>query len=209
MSRPLKQQVQKHINQVQLNDEQFAELESLMVSEAKNGKQPAIRSRFSLVAASMVFITAMAIFMVSQFSQHGLEDMPKQIAEEVVSNHLKLKPLEVKTGSINTARGYFSKLDFMPVESSLNALSTMQLIGGRYCSLQGITAAQLRMKQGQNLQTLYQTQYLPTVFGPIPQLEKGEAPLIVYARGIKVMIWVEKGVLLAVTDAPVVNEDKE
>jgi hypothetical protein len=147
--------------------------------------------------------------MALQFSKDNFQTMPQQIAEEVVSNHLKLKPLEVKTGSINAVRGYFTKLDFMPVESSLQALNNLQLIGGRYCSLQGITAAQLRMKQGENLQTLYETEYVPDVFGDIPILEKGEEPQVVYAKGIKVKVWVEKGLLFALTDSPDVTGSKE
>ena len=71
-----------------------------------------------------------------------------------------------------------------------------------YGSLQGITAAQLRMRQDQNLHTQYQTEYLPEVFGELPRLEKGETPVIVFAKGIQVKIWVEKGLLFALTDAP-------
>jgi hypothetical protein len=97
----------------------------------------------------------------------------------------------------------------MPVESSLQVLNNLQLIGGRYCSLQGITAAQLRMKQGENLQTLYETEYVPDVFGDLPILEKGEEPQVVYAKGIKVKVWVEKGLLFALTDSPDVTGSKE
>ena len=75
--------------------------------------------------------------------------------------------------------------------------------------MQGITAAQLRMQQGENLQTLYETEYVPDVFGDIPRLEKGEAPLVVYAKGIKVKVWVEKGLLFALTDSPEVAGRKE
>lgn len=97
----------------------------------------------------------------------------------------------------------------MPVESSLQALNNLQLIGVRYCSLQGITAAQLRMKQGENLHTLYETEYVPEVFGDIPSLEKDEVPLVVYAKGIKVKVWFGKGLLFALTDSPDVTGSKE
>jgi len=202
--KPLRQQLQQHIDQVQLNDSQYAALESLMdqgVDDRRVG-----RSLWgSLAVVGMFLVAAVTLFMVSQFSNNSIENMPQLIAEEVVSNHLHLKPLEVKTASINTVRGYFTKLNFMPVESSLQALNNLQLIGGRYCSLQGITAAQLRMKQGQNLQTLYQTEYLPEVFGKLPRLEKGEMPVIAFAKGIQVKVWVEKGLLFALTDAPSVE----
>ncbi|GMT41031.1 MAG: hypothetical protein IEMM0001_1766 [bacterium] len=208
MKQSLKQQVNQHIEQVELSGQRLTELEALI--NPQTGKESR-RGRYyggKLAAAGIFFVAVVTIFMVSQFPRDATKDMPQRIAEEVVKNHLKLKPLEVKAGTINAIRGYFSKLEFMPVESSMPSLNGMQLIGGRYCSLQGITAAQLRMKQGQNSQTLYQTQYLPDVFGQLPQLEKGESPLVVYARGIKVKIWVEKGLLFALTESPEVNKNE-
>lgn len=209
LKQPLKQQVQNQIDQVQLDDGQFAALEKLMANSNQKGTKESRRPWVPLAAAGMFLFALVTAFMALQLTKDQLLTMPQQIAEEVVNNHLNLKPLEVKTGSINAVRGYFTKLDFMPVESSLQALNNLQLIGGRYCSLQGITAAQLRMKQGENLQTLYETEYLPDVFGDIPSLENDEAPLVVYAKGIKVKVWVEKGLLFALTDSPEVTGRKE
>ena len=209
LKQPLKQQVQNQMDQVQLDDGQFAALEKLMANSNQKGTKESRRPWVPLAAAGMFLFALVTAFMALQLTKDQLLTMPQQIAEEVVNNHLNLKPLEVKTGSINAVRGYFTKLDFMPVESSLQALNNLQLIGGRYCSLQGITAAQLRMKQGENLQTLYETEYLPDVFGDIPSLENDEAPLVVYAKGIKVKVWVEKGLLFALTDSPEVAGRKE
>ena len=209
LKQPLKQQVQKQIDQVKLDNGQFAALEKLMANRDQKRTNESRRSWVPLAAAGMFLFAVVTAFMALQLTKDQILPMPQQIAEEVVNNHLNLKPLEVKTGSINVVRGYFTKLDFMPVESSLQALNNLQLIGGRYCSLQGITAAQLRMKQGDNLQTLYETEYLPGVFGDIPSLEKDEAPIVVYAKGIKVKIWVEKGLLFALTNSPEVTRRKE
>lgn len=208
MKQSLKQQVNQYFRQVELSGPQLTELESLINTQTEKESQRRGSYGHKLVVFGMFFVVVVALFMMSQFPWDASKDMPQRIAEEVVKNHLKLKPLEVKAGTINAIRGYFSKLEFMPVESSMVSGNGMQLIGGRYCSLQGITAAQLRMKQGQNLQTLYQTQYLPDVFGQLPQLEKGESPLVVYARGIKVKIWVEKGLLFALTESPEVNKNE-
>jgi hypothetical protein len=209
LKQPLKQQVQNQMDQVQLDDSQFVALEKLMANSNQKGTKEYRRPWVPLAAAGMFLFALVTAFMALQLTKDPLLTMPQQIAEEVVNNHLNLKPLEVKTGSINAVRGYFTKLDFMPVESSLQALNNLQLIGGRYCSLQGITAAQLRMKQGENLQTLYETEYLPDVFGDIPSLENDEAPLVVYAKGIKVKVWVEKGLLFVLTDSPEVTGRKE
>ncbi|GMR05915.1 MAG: hypothetical protein BMS9Abin25_0492 [Gammaproteobacteria bacterium] len=209
MKKPLKQQLNQYFRQVELSGPQLTELESLINTQTEKESQRRGYYGRNLAAVGMFFVAVVTLFMMSQFPWDASKDMPRLIAEEVVKNHLKLKPLEVKAETINAIRGYFSKLEFMPVESNMVSGKGMQLIGGRYCSLQGITAAQLRMKQGRNLQTLYQTQYLPEVFGQLPQLEKGEAPLIVYAKGIKVKIWVEKGLLFALTQAPDVSQSQE
>lgn len=88
-------------------------------------------------------------------------------------------------------------------------MNKLYLIGGRYYPLQGITAAQLRLKQEENLQTLYETEYLPGVLGDILSMEQGEMALIVYAKGIRVKVRVEKGLLFALTDSPEVSGRKE
>ena len=50
---------------------------------------------------------------------------------------------------------------------------------------------------GDQLQTLYQTEYRKDVFGTLPVLENGDAPVTVNVKGITVRIWVEKGLLFA------------
>ena len=78
-----------------------------------------------------------------------------------------------------------------------------------------MSAAQLRMSQpGRNgVQTLYQTEYRRDVFGRLPMLEKGEAPVTEYVKGITVRIWVEKGLLFALTETgtlePIIPADKK
>jgi len=209
MKQPLKQQLKHHFKQIELSGQQLSDLQKMTTSKEEKSSKLSRYFGGNMAAVGIFLVASIAIFMMSQFPTGVSKDMPRLIAEEVVKNHLKLKPLEVKAKSISSIRGYFSKLEFMPVDSRMVAHEGMQLLGGRYCSLQGITAAQLRLKQGDNLQTLYQTQYLPEIFGHLPDIGKGEAPLVVYAKGIKVKIWVEKGLLLALTDLPPVNEEKQ
>lgn len=210
LKKPLKQQLRKQLKQIQLNSSQLSALEKRIENtDQTTGWQEVNRRWYLLTVASAAIFAVLAVFFISQIHEDNAGNLAQQIAEEVASNHLKLKPLEVKAGSINAVRGYFTKLDFVPIESQLPVLDNLQLMGGRYCSLQGITAAQLRMKQGRNVQTLYQTEYIPEIFGDLPHIEKGEQPIVVYAKGIKVEIWVEKGLLLAVTDASEINVTEE
>jgi hypothetical protein len=130
-----------------------------------------------------------------------LDDVPmtERIAVEVAHNHIKLKPLDVETDSMERIRRYFTDLEFVPVKSQLLASSNLELLGGRYCSVQSVPAAQLRVSAADNnsLQTLYQSEYRKDVFGPLPVLENGGVPVVVNVKGISVRIWVEKGLRLA------------
>jgi hypothetical protein len=127
-----------------------------------------------------------------------------EIAAEVVDNHLHMKPLEIEGNELASVGAYFDRLDFQPIESRYLADIGLDLLGGRYCSLQSITAAQLRFKSlgSDKLHTLYQVGYDPAVFKALPNLDEGDQPISVFNRGVKVTIWVEKGVLLALTEAP-------
>ena len=128
--------------------------------------------------------------------------MTERIALEVARNHIKLKPLDVETDSMEGIRHYFTDLEFVPAESSLLAGADLELVGGRYCSIQSVPAAQLRITvpYSNRQQTLYQTEYQKDIFGPLPVLERGHAPVTVNVKGITVRIWVEKGLLFALTD---------
>jgi len=153
-----------------------------------------------LVATAIV-----ALLVVTLLSPPGSKDyvpMTERIALEVARNHIKLKPLDVETDSMEGIRHYFTDLEFVPAESSLLAGADLELVGGRYCSIQSVPAAQLRITvpYSNRQQTLYQTEYQKDVFGPLPVLERGHAPVTVNVKGITVRIWVEKGLLFALTD---------
>jgi hypothetical protein len=130
-----------------------------------------------------------------------------QIADEVAGQHLHLKPLEVEAADLDQVRRYLNQLDFRPLASDAPALADLNLQGGRYCSIQGIPAAQLRLRpdasQGEasgedvGVQTLYQARYDPEHHGPLPDRDRGEAPVRLRARGLTVLLWVEAGVVFA------------
>jgi anti-sigma factor RsiW len=101
-----------------------------------------------LIAASLV------IFALLQFDGSPLD---QKIMKEVVYNHNKDMPSEVLTKEYSIINEALDKLDFKVIKSQRLA-SRYQLIGGRYCSIQGKIAAQLKMidKKTQKRVTLYQ-----------------------------------------------------
>ena len=215
MNGPLKHAVHEHFDRQLLSTAQLERLESLMqLNQPKAGtRHMPWRLTGWLVAAAAVAILAV----IALFPPGLLNEVPvtERIALEVARNHIMPKPLDIKTDSMNVIRSYFTNLEFMPVESSLLGSNKLTMLGGRYCSIQSLPAAQLRMSQpGRNgVQTLYQTEYRRDVFGRLPMLEKGEAPVTEYVKGITVRIWVEKGLLFALTETgtlePIISTDKK
>ena len=194
----LKKSLQRHINSKSLSDTQ---LETLIDIQRQNTNAPTPRQpvRLRWVASFALLFVVLASSLYINFTP--LFDLDERIGNEVAKNHIQLKPLEIQTSSIQDIRKYFTELDFSPIESSLVQKLNKTLIGGRYCSIQGITAAQLRLKDktsGQ-VQSLYQTIYKPEVFKGLPLLEEGHKPVTVLSKGLEVDIWVEKGILFALT----------
>ena len=202
MNRPLKQAVRDHFEQHALSTSQLERLEAMMDVNAPGAAGRRL-SMSPLIGWSAVAAIAALLAIIVLFPPVLFEDIPmtERIALEVARNHIKLKPLDVETDSMDGIRNYFTDLEFALVESRLLASSRLELLGGRYCSIQSVPAAQLRVTvpNSNKLQTLYQTEYRKNVFGPLPVLENGDAPIIVNVKGLSVRIWVEKGLLFALT----------
>lgn len=203
MKKSLNQSIKTKMSQHTLSTKQLMELQQRIQS---NKVKPATNqlSRFKLAGLlAAVFFTALfTAMLLPRMDIVEKESMVQLIANEVVKNHLNLKPLEVHTNNIDGLIHYFTQLDFLLRPSREVSEFKSTLIGGRYCSLQGITAAQLRLKTptSRKANTLYQTEYRKDVFGSLPDLDQNQKPLLAWAKGIKVRVWVEKGILFAVTD---------
>jgi len=179
-----------------LSERQLCDLHDVLNKTNKTDTKSISYSWYMILGVSVVMV---AIFILASFPKQSIE-MSQLIANEVVRNHLKTKPLNLTTSSYKEIRNHFDKLNFQPISSS-NIPIASQLIGGRYCSLQGYKAALLKVKdfRTKKIDTLYQVPYVLDTFGILPNIDKNEKPIVVYDRGIKVSIWVEKGVLFART----------
>lgn len=194
----LKKIMHEHIESKTLSDEKLESLLQLQTGDVKKENQYSnVPSRWLAVAA-VVFFAVGNLFYFALTPELALE---QRIGDEVAKNHINLKPLEIQTSSISSLRAFLSELDFLPVESVLLKGSSKTLIGGRYCSIQGVTAAQLRLKDSKTgqVQSLYQTIYDKKVFYDLPELKENQKPITIYSKGLAVDIWVEKGLLFALT----------
>lgn len=200
---PLKQAVREHQAAHQLQPKQLDHLLAMQteLGVAKPSKAVTVRRPLLAVAGiTLAFLLGWLLRSQTPIGPDpGTNPMIAQIADEVAENHLKRKPMEVETGDIEELRAYLQQLDFQPVQPALLASADAALIGGRYCSIQGGIAVQLRVETADGkVRTWYQTRYDRKRLGEIPHRARGEPPIATMARGVPVQIWVEKGLLFAV-----------
>ncbi|ABZ78735.1 hypothetical protein Shal_4195 [Shewanella halifaxensis HAW-EB4] len=164
-----------------------------------------LRLKSLIALAASVLLLVLSVQWYPEVNRQGeardsrelaVSDIGVRIADEVAKNHIKMKPLEVQTAQLSQLRAYFTELDFTLVSSS-RIDDANEMVGGRYCSIQGLTAAQIRFVDRQQSVTLYQVQYDKRLYGEIPTIESGEPPIELVVRGVAVAIWVEKGLLMA------------
>jgi len=115
-----------------------------------------------------------------------------RLIREVVYNHNKNLDVEIRSGSLEEVRNFLSQLDFPLIKSKRLSSGTWELIGGRYCSLLGQFAAQLKMRNRstKNIHTFYQVEKPPDIKGITGFSEN-------YEKGVKVSLWIERGLILA------------
>ena len=191
MNTGFKHRIVEHLQQRELDDAQWQQLRSLQ--QRANGSRS--RRRPALVALAASLLLALLVGLTLDWTD---QDLSRQIADEVAMNHLKQRPLEVVGSTLDDLRPYFDELEFQLLEPSNWQASSFGLAGGRYCSVRGVTAAQLRLHDDDGgSDTLYQVTYDRSRFGEIPNVGKGESPLAVRVRGLRVDLWVEKGLLFA------------
>ena len=208
---PLKTAVQQQVRQVHITSDQQQQLLSLqqqMLGSPKESLSIYRHKHWYAIVASMVVVVMLAWWQWIGVPT-ATNQLQQAIAQEVVKNHLKLKPLDLETTSIQGLQSFFTQLDFRVQASSLLQHTLEQpsdLLGGRYCSIQGVTAAQLRYQQrsemNHSVSTLYQVTYDPTVYGEIPKLDQGQLPLSLWQQGLEVQLWVEKGLLMVLVSEP-------
>ncbi|MCK5726235.1 MAG: hypothetical protein KAH22_05380 [Thiotrichaceae bacterium] len=200
MKKPLKQVIQEQMGSISLDEQQLTKLLQMQHVQPVIGASKKQFKFWSMVTSVMILtIVLSSIFVIYQMNS---STMIQKIANEVAANHLKMKPMEVQATDIVDVQRYFTQLDFLPQESQqTTSIAPQHLIGGRYCSIQGETAAQLRYKDKKGgYVTLFETHYSPELFKQLPDIDHGEKPIVTYARGIKVTLWVEHGLLMVSTE---------
>lgn len=192
---PLRASLKAMLEQDALTERELAELQRLQSRTARS-RWPASARWFTaalggVVAALLVLVVSLGLLTEPAVS------IQQRIAHEVLTNHLRIKPLDVETDSMARVQTYFDRLDFMPQLSSQLQDVPLVLTGGRYCTLQGVIAAQLRFRlPSGEIMTFYQAAYDPARFGALPDAGRGESPLMLQERGFRMRLWRESGLVM-------------
>jgi hypothetical protein len=202
--KPLRNALKDFLQAQNLTDEEVSRLQQVeQTPEQRTNKYISYVSQYLTFrfGVAAFFLTTMlvvgALFKIQ--SHHSIQE---RIAHEVLTNHLKIKALDIETDSIAELQNYFSRLEFSPFFSTQLNLSDFKLLGGRYCTLQGVIASQLRLlsRQGEMV-TYYQAHYDEKHFGHLPDIDRGDRPHIIYERGFLMTIWKEKNVVTVLANA--------
>ncbi len=150
------------------------------------------------IAAAVVAVAAFAWSVAQHRVPMPSVEVHQHIADEVATNHVKLKPLEVSADDMSEVREFFGPLGFELVESSLFEETPWRMMGGRFCTIRGEAAAQLRMRGPHGrVQTVYQVSYDSDSHRSMPDVMRGEVPIKLYSHGLEVRLWRERGLLFA------------
>ncbi len=171
----LKKEIKKYYKAVNISEGQFEKIDKI-------NKNPDI---FLLNFKRYSVATVFASFFIFIF--YSKENRLEKIATEVIYNHNKKLPSEFLVDKIVDLNSRLLKLDFK-LQSSIK-ISEYTILGGRYCSIQGSIAAQIKMKHDGHFSTLYQSRSMG--------IGEGHLPYFLVKNGVEVSIWVEEGILFA------------
>jgi len=155
------------------------------------GRESSPPPRFGLAQVSVAIAAVLLVAAVAfQLLLPGSgSEVAMRVRQEVATNHLKLRSPEVMTGDLERLRREMTELDFHLIDPDVSPTEGT-LVGGRYCSIDGQLAAQLRYQNAEGrAMTLYQTRLSET----LEELTPGAATV----DGVTVRLWQEDGLFLA------------
>lgn len=180
----LKSALKKHYNDIELTPKQLERLNQTTIKQETINKIKPIKFfniRNSMAASVVVFS---CLFGFIQFKQPSF----LAISEEIAYNHNSQMQMEIKSNSLLDIQTYLNRLDFKLIKSEYFLEGNWELLGGRYCSISGKIAAQLRIKN-KDTNEVYTYYQASNEFKP-----KQEMAFAV--DGVNVELWQEKGLLM-------------
>ncbi|MAE97351.1 MAG: hypothetical protein CL910_22100 [Deltaproteobacteria bacterium] len=153
-----------------------------------------IASRWVGAAAAALILLPFLFFELRGSEPHDPAALAGSIRHEIVLNHRKNLAVEFDAEDYLGLREQMDRLDFALLRPQRFGGGELQLLGGRYCSLQGRMAAQLKLEDEEGrVLTLYQTGF-GEVFEGLPEEQRE-------LDGIPIRIWREGDLLFGLAGA--------
>ncbi len=173
-----------------INITQVPDITSLqIVAERVNGKQRWRAQRNISIAASLLLAAVILLQWIVAIPTQ--QQLVASIAQEIAINHQKQFNIDFAETSYASLSTLMTKLDFKLVDPARLKTRGFQILGGRYCSLHGQIAAQVRLKNSAGaIFTLYQTNS-HDIFNTLTEHAQ-------HANGIEIKMWNEGGVFLGI-----------
>ena len=199
----LEEHIKDYYNQVNLKDNKVNELKSLIHSNQTGQKSSFIDSfksiinfeitsrKFSYAFAGLIIIIAINLVFNMLLFNDGEKplDLSHYVSKEIAMNHIKNLGAEYNFDSFKDISKEMKDLDFSSTEPLFYNEKEFELIGSRYCSIQGNIAAQIKLADiNGKVHTLYQT----ALTEDLKQLQNNS--LIV--DGVKIRLWEENGLFM-------------
>lgn len=163
-------------------------------ADGSGTKQINLKQRWRLqrnisIAASLLLAAIISLQWLA--APQTQQQLITNIAQEIAINHQKQFNSDFAETSYADLSALMSKLDFKLVDPARLKAKGFQILGGRYCSLHGHIAAQVRLKNSAGaIFTLYQTNSHETFKNLTEHIQR--------ANGIKIEMWQEDGVFLGI-----------
>lgn len=184
MSSDLNGQLRQHYLEQTLSAETLERL----CAQAQLIQTPPERStRHRHYAAAAVVLTAVTLWILFGGLAESPQEWSIRAAQEIVLNHNKQLREEVVARDYPTLQIQMSKLDFNLAAPIRLAALKLDMVGARYCSIQGHLAAQIMLRDANGRRyTLYQT--------PASSARTGVPDYASVVEGVSVRQWIEGGV---------------
>ncbi len=120
--------------------------------------KPFLKPYFSWIASIIFMVVVFWGYFNFEQNQALKNNLTQLIAQEIALNHNKQLKLDFEAKDYESLNQVMAKLDFTISKSEYENLAGLEIVGARYCSIQGKIATQIRLKDKDGKYfTLYQT----------------------------------------------------
>lgn len=206
MRRTLSEHLRRYYSGQEIENERLDRLVRLIDMQAGQSEhaerrvRTARRRRLALRASGAAAVAAMAVIALLAFFDRpdGAEALAGAIGREIALNHNKNLLVEFPAGDYDELRSLMRKLDFAPRRPAFLEAGRLRVLGGRYCSIQGQIAAQIKLQDDRGeIVTLYETSFSD----PFGELVQGERRV----GDLRIRIWREGGLVLGLARSSLVE----